>query len=120
MPQYVLVARDAGSWSELAGDISPEEIQAILSRYSAWNEKLAAAGKLVGGQKLKDGEGRVVQGKGSAMKVMDGPHAESKEVIGGFWIVEAANYEEAVRLASDNPHLDFGSLEVREIEEMAG
>lgn len=119
MPQYLLIARDAGDWDAMAGDISPDEIQAILEKYNAWSEKLASAGKLVSGQKLKDGEGRVVRKNEGAMKVMDGPHAESKEVVGGFWIVEAESYEDAVKLAADNPHLDFGTLEVREIELMA-
>lgn len=118
MPKYALIARDAGDWNQLAGDISPEEIQAILQKYSDWNERIAATGKLLGGEKLRDGEGRVLR-KDGGMKVMDGPHAESKEVVGGFWIVEAESYEEAVKLAEDNPHLEFGTLEVREIEPMA-
>ncbi len=119
MPKYLLVARDAGNWSELAVDASPAEIQAIIGKYRAWAEKVAAQGKLMLGEKLRDGEGRVLKGQGKGAKVTDGPHSESKEVIGGFWILQAGSYQEAVKLASDSPHLQFGSLELREIEEMS-
>ncbi|MGH7466638.1 MAG: YciI family protein [Longimicrobiales bacterium] len=118
MPKYLLVARDAGDWSKLAGAASPAEIQAIIDKYRAWSEKVAAQGKLLTGEKLRDGEGRVLKGQGKATRITDGPHSESKEIIGGFWILQAANYEEAVKLASDSPHLQFGSLELRAIEEM--
>ena len=118
MPKYLLIARDNGDWSELAGAASPAEIQAIIARYRAWGERMAEQGKLLSGEKLRDGEGRVLKGQGSAAKVLDGPHIESKEVIGGFWILQAEDYDEAVKLASDSPHLQFGSLELRAIEEM--
>ena len=50
--------------------------------------------------------------------VTDGPFAESKEVLGGFWLLEAKSYEEVEGFLKDHPHLDAGSLEVRQIEEM--
>jgi hypothetical protein len=118
MPRYLLVARDSGDWSQLAGAASPAEIQAIIAKYRAWSERVAAQGKLLTGEKLRDGEGRVLKGQGKSTKVLDGPHSESKEVIGGFWILQADDYEEAVQLVSDSPHLQFGSLELRAIEEM--
>ncbi|HEX7151286.1 MAG TPA: YciI family protein [Thermoanaerobaculia bacterium] len=108
MPQYVLMLRDNGSFPE---DITPEEIQAILERYSAWREKVGGSG-----QKLRDGQGRIVVRKDNGVSVTDGPYVESKEVIGGYFVIDAADYDEAVRLAGDCPHLDFGSIEIREIE----
>ena len=48
--------------------------------------------------------------------VTDGPYAESREVIGGLFIVEAASYEEVVELSKDCPHLDFGTVEIREVQ----
>jgi hypothetical protein len=116
MPKYLLVARDVGNWMDM--DLSPAEIEAIINKYRSWAQRVAAQGKLLSGEKLRDGEGRVLKGNGKALKVTDGPHSESKEVIGGFWILEAASYEEAVALASDNPQLEHGTLELREIEEM--
>ena len=116
MPNYLLLARDPGEWSRQAASMSPEEMQAIIARYQEWNDRVAGRGQLLSGEKLKDGEGRVLLGKQGSVRVTDGPHTASKEVIGGFWILKADTYEDAVELAKDSPHLEFGSLELREIE----
>ncbi|HEX9984008.1 MAG TPA: YciI family protein [Thermoanaerobaculia bacterium] len=108
MPKYILMLRDSGAFPD---DITPEEMQEILGRYSAWRVKVNATG-----QKLTDGEGRVVTRKDHGVSVTDGPYVESKEVIGGFFVIEAGSYEEAIRISDDCPHLDFGSIEIREIE----
>lgn len=107
MPKYALMLRDEG----FPGNLSPEEIQSVLNRYREWSQR---AGR-IGGEKLRDKGGRVMK-KGS---ITDGPYVESKEVIGGFMIIEARDYDEAVRLCKDHPHLDFGSIEIREIENMS-
>ena len=57
-----------------------------------------------------------MRGAGGATKVTDGPYAEAREVIGGLFIVEANSYEEVVELSKDCPHLDFGSIEIREVD----
>ena len=49
-------------------------------------------------------------------KVTDGPYAEAREVIGGLFIIEANSYDEIVELSKDCPHLDFGSIEIREVD----
>jgi hypothetical protein len=107
MPQFVLMLRDNG----FPSDISPEEIQSIIERYGVWMEKVRATG-----QKLHDGEGRVVVRNEGGVAVTDGPYAESKEVIGGYFVVEADDYDAAARVVEDCPHLDFGSIEIRRIE----
>jgi hypothetical protein len=48
--------------------------------------------------------------------VTDGPYAEGREVIGGLFIVDAKSYDEVVALCRDCPHLDFGAIEIREIQ----
>lgn len=108
MPQFVLMLRDNGSFPT---DISAEEIQQILARYNAWSAPLGATG-----QKLRDGEGRVMVRKDDRVSVTDGPYAESREVIGGYYLIDAADYDAAAKLAEDCPHLDFGSIEIRQIE----
>ena len=108
MPQFMLMLRDSGSFPD---DISPEEIQQILERYGAWSEKSGAKG-----QKLRDSEGRVMTRMDGKLAVVDGPYAEAREVLGGYFMIEAADYDAAVALANDCPHLDFGSIEVRQIE----
>ena len=51
--------------------------------------------------------------------VTDGPYSETKEVLGGYYLIEAANYDEAVRRCKDHPHLEHGgTIEVRQIEKM--
>jgi hypothetical protein len=118
MPRYLLIARDAGRWARVAQNASPSEIQSVISKYRAWSERIAGQGKLQAREKLRDGEGRVLQGQDKALKVTDGPYVESKEVVGGFWLIEADNYDDVVKIAADSPHLQFGTLEIREIEDM--
>lgn len=115
MARFLVIPRDpSGSWD----DVSPAEMQRVVEKYVAWGARLDQAGQLEAGEKLCDGRGRVLRGEGEALSVADGPFAEAKEVIGGFWILRAADLEEAVSLVSDCPHLGFGSLELREIEEL--
>jgi hypothetical protein len=113
MPNYVLLLHDAGSFPS---DISPQEIQAIIQRYVTWRQKVQQGGRAVIGHKLRDGEGRVMRGKAGAPTVKDGPYAEAREVIGGLFVVEAKTYDEVVALCQDCPHLDFGAIEIREVE----
>lgn len=108
MPQFVLMLRDSGAFPE---NISAEEIQQIIERYARWKDKVRGSG-----QKLFDGEGRVVVRKDGGVAITDGPYVESKEVIGGYFIVEADDYDAAAKLVEDCPHLDFGSIEIRRIE----
>jgi hypothetical protein len=101
--------------------VSPEEMQAIIGKYSAWREGLAENGRLVGGEKLKDGEGRVMRNGDAGVRVLDGPFSETKEVIGGYFAIQAADYAEAVEISRGCPHLEFGgAIEIREIEELHG
>jgi hypothetical protein len=98
-------------------DLSPAEVQGIIDRYKAWAEGLGRSGRLRGGDKLGDGEGRVMRAAADGRPVVtDGPYAESKEVVAGYFLLEAADYDEAVALAGDCPHLAFGTVEVRRIE----
>ncbi len=113
MPKFTLMLRENGSSYQR---LSPTEMQAIIARYSAWRESLQAAGKLAGSHKLKDGDGRVMRRAADRVMVTDGPFTEGKEVLGGLFIVEADSYDEAVAVANGCPHLDFGSIEVREVE----
>jgi len=111
MPQYILMLRDS-AWDPSA--MSAEEIQEIIGKYRAWKMRIGGSG-----QKLRDGEGRVVVRKDGGVTVTDGPYAEAREILGGFMVVDANNYDEVVRLCHDSPHLEFGSIEIREIEELA-
>ncbi len=96
---------------------SPEEMQKIVERYGAWSQSMAQSGKLAGGQKLKDEGGRVLARKNGQTIVRDGPYSETKEMIGGFFILEAEDYREAEELARGCPHLEYGGrIEIREVD----
>ncbi len=114
MPQFLVLARGAG----MDPRRSPEEMQRTIEKYRAWTEGIRRAGRLLQGEKLRSPEGRVVRAVDGVLTVTDGPYVESKEFLGGFWIVEAASYDEVVKMVTDSPHLAAGSLELRQIEEM--
>ena len=114
MPQFIVIPRDPpGQFASL----SPEQMQQLVQRYHAWGMKLAQEGRMTLGHKLRDGEGKILRGgPGGTLSVTDGPFTEGKEIIGGFWIINADDLDDAVQTVSGCPHLDNGSLEVREIE----
>jgi hypothetical protein len=113
MPKYMLILHeDPARFARL----SPSDMQAIVERYGAWAGKLAQARKLVAGDKLRDDGGRRLRRDAGGRVVSDGPYAEAKDVIGGFFTIEASSTDEAQQLASDCPHLDYGWIELREIE----
>lgn len=90
------------------------EGRALMQKYMEWSEKIGAQTVLA--HKLKDGVGRKLDLRNG--QVHDGPFVETKEAIGGFYIVEAENYDQAVELAKGCPTLLYqgGFVEVREVE----
>jgi hypothetical protein len=113
MSAFVLLLHDT-SWH--TGDLGPAQMQAIIARYGAWAGGLAERGKLRGGHKLADDGGRHVRRDGERMTVTDGPYAEAREVVGGLFMIEAADMDEAVAIAKTCPHMDLGWIEVRAVE----
>jgi len=114
MKTFLLVVRDRPE--DFAG-LDAEAMAAIVARYTAWAATLAEKGRLAGGQKLSDAGGRVVRGNGGRIAISDGPFAESREVIGGYFVLLAEDESEAMQLIADHPHLATrGSLELREVD----
>jgi hypothetical protein len=94
-------------------DLSPEESQASMQKWFDWIGELSAKGHYVAGDPLAR-EGRTIQGKKPL--VTDGPFAEGKELLGGYFIIKAESLEEATKLAFGFPDFGIqGSVEVREI-----
>lgn len=92
---------------------SAEEIQQHTAKWYAWVERLRTAGRYITGDPLQPG-GKLISGE--AKSVTDGPFTEGKEVVGGFFLVNAENYDEAVEMAKDCPDLPFGGIvQVRQI-----
>ncbi len=99
------------------GNLSPEEIQKILGSYIAWREALIKRNKMRAGEKLTDDGGRHLRTQGGKLSVTDGPYSESQEILGGFFMIEAADYEEAVEIARTCPHQGEGRwIEVRQVD----
>jgi len=109
MPSYMLLLHDPSTFGE---GLSPEDIQAIIQKYRAWSDRMRESGVLLRGVKLQDGTGRVMRGS----MITDGPFAESKEIIGGFFQIKADNYDAAVEIARTCPHMEYGTIEVRQVE----
>jgi hypothetical protein len=97
-------------------DLSPDQIQQKVEKYQAWIEKMHSSGRHVSSEKLGEEGGRLLAVREGRLMVTDGPYAESKEVVGGYYVFRAANYEEAVELARDCPFLDDGRIEIRQTD----
>jgi len=115
MPSFMLLLYDnPANWA----NISPEDMQKAIEKYMAWGSKLESSGVLVASHKLADEPGKVMRGKGQA-RVTDGPYSETKEVLGGYYLVKAANYKEAVEISRGCPSLEYGgTVEVRQVDPM--
>jgi hypothetical protein len=113
MPRYMLLLR---SDNKDFREMSPEDIQRTVTRYKAWREALAGRGHKPEGQKLRDGSGRVMSQSGGKLVVTDGPYAETREILGGYFAFDADGLEQAFELTRDCPHLQFGTIEIREVE----
>src|SRR5919106_2205235 len=94
--------------------LSPEEIQEVVKQMYAWFDRLTAQGKAKIGKPLFP-EGKVVSQK-KGRTVADGPFAESKEAIGGFFLLEVGSLDEAAEIAKEFPGLNYGAtVEVRPV-----
>ncbi len=104
----IFMGRDYG---ELG--FSPEQMEERMGRWFAWSEKMEANGR------EPKGEALLATGKhisGTDMTVTDGPFLEGKELVGGYYIIKAKDYDDAVKCAKGFPDYDLESkVEVREV-----
>src|SRR5438445_738691 len=91
--------------------LSPEEMQKALEKYMIWRNKPFT----LDGKRLAEAAGRVIRPEGGKPRATHGPYSETKEVLGGFYLIEAANYDEAVKLALTHPHAEYGTIEIRQV-----
>jgi hypothetical protein len=110
MSEFVYLFRGG----EVSG--SPEQMQQYMQKWGSWIKQLTEKGFSKGGQPL-DRAGKIV--KGNPKTVTDGPFAESKDLVGGYLLVEAKDVAHAVELSSGCPILDVGGfVEVRPVMKM--
>ncbi len=105
MQEFLLLLKGDGM-----NHLSPDELQNIMAEYTAWVKKLGP--NYLGGQRLEDNGSLIT----STREVMtDGPFLESKEIIAGYFMIQAKDQEEANQIALSSPHLGLYSIEVRPI-----
>lgn len=110
-PSFLLLFRHT-RWDR---GLSTEETRAVLDEVNGWFEGLFQSGKALGGHPLLE-HGKTVSGRSGQAVVTDGPFAESKEAVGGYLLLAARDFDEAVAIARSSPLLRFGVInEVREL-----
>lgn len=116
MNQFLFLIRTEGDHLE---DLSPEDQKAHVQKVGGYIGKLMEEGRLKSAQPLEM-EGTIITSPKGKLK--DGPYNETKEVIAGYFLIEAKNLEEAVAIAQQNPVLENGNarIEVRPIKKMEG
>lgn len=106
MEEFLIILKGDGM-----NHLSPDELQNIMSEYQTWAGKLGD--RYITGQRLEE-TGALLTNKKEEI-ITDGPFLESKEIIAGFFLIQAENQEEANKIALASPHLGLYTLEVRPI-----
>ncbi len=99
-------------------NLSPEVIQQKVEKYQNWINKIRSSGRYVSSEKLGEEGGKLLSRQGGRVHVVDGPYSEAKEVVGGYFVFRAANYEEAIELTRDCPFLEDGRIALRQTDPM--
>jgi hypothetical protein len=118
MAQYILLLHQVPNST---AELPREKMMDLIRRYSAWADGLRQRGKMVGGEKLTASGGRHVRIEAGKPVASDGPYAEAKDVIGGYFVIEVKDDAEAEAIASDCPHLwsETNWVELRPIDQMS-
>jgi hypothetical protein len=119
MAQFMLLLHQVPGYNS---DLPREKMLEMTKKYMAWAEGLRAKGKMVGGEKLAASGGRQLRTQGGKLVASDGPYAEAKDVLGGYFVLEARDLAEAEAIARDCPHMALAATnwaEVRPIEDMS-
>ena len=117
MTHYLLSVHGPVEQSEFGNYGSKEEMEAAFATTGAFNDKLQAEGYWVFAGGLQSAStATVVDGQGETPVMTDGPYLETKEVIGGFWVIDAPDLDVALRLAAEGSKACRGKVEVRPFE----
>lgn len=93
---------------------TPEAVDAMMAPWRTYNQALRDAGVFVAGDALQPSPtATTLRNSGSDVVVTDGPFAETKEQIAGYYLVDCADLDEALKWAKQCPMMAFGSVEVR-------
>jgi hypothetical protein len=120
MTHYLLSVHGPAERGEFGDYASKEEMEEAFATTGVFNDKLQADGYWVfAGGLAPATTATVVDGQGPAPVMTDGPYLETKEVIGGFWIIDAPDLDVALRLAAEGSKACRGKVEVRPFEGLA-
>jgi hypothetical protein len=112
MQYLILIYGDENNFSSMAKD--PEAINKVYEAYGKYSGDLRAAGALRGGAELKlTSTATTVRVRNGKTVTTDGPFAETKEQLGGYYLIDVPNLDEAVKWAAQCPSAVHGSIEVR-------
>jgi hypothetical protein len=112
MHYLLLIYHSEAEW----GKIKPEEQEPIYAQYRALIAELAEKGKFLGGNQLRPtGTATTVRVRGGKQVVTDGPFAETREQLGGYFLVDATDLDEAMAIAARIPAAQEGSIEIRPV-----
>jgi hypothetical protein len=121
MTQYMMSVYGPTEYNEFGNYSSKEEMLQAFADTGAFNEKLQAGGYWVFGDGLEQATtATVVDGRGEQPMITDGPFLETKEYLGGFWIIEAPDLDVALRLAAEASKACKGKVEVRPFQTHEG
>jgi len=114
MAQYMLLLYHDGAGG---AKLDPKVMQQAMAKHQAWRQKLTDEGRYLGSHKLENEPGKVLRNAGGKVLMTDGPYSETKEWLGGYYLIEAPNYEAALEVSRGCPHLEYGgTIEVREVD----
>jgi hypothetical protein len=115
MRYLLLICTDESGETALGAD----EASAVLAEYGKFGEEMGARGVLQGGERLRPTtDATTVQLRDGEVITSDGPFAETKEQIGGYFVVDCKDLDEAIEVASKIPGAKQGTIEVRPIWDM--
>jgi hypothetical protein len=112
MQYLLLIYENESNWS----DLSPEQTGALMKEYRSFTESIAQSGHYKGGNPLQaTNTATTVRVRGGKRQTTDGPFAETREHLGGYYLVDAKDLDEAIGIAERIPAARTGSIEVRPI-----
>ncbi|MGA2925084.1 MAG: YciI family protein [Solirubrobacteraceae bacterium] len=114
MPQYMLLILNPTT-----GGPTPEQQATLYERYSQYTQDLHDAGLFVSGDPLQGPDvATTVRVRAGETQLTDGPFAETKEYLAGYYVIECDDLDTALQRAAQMPNIEYGSVEVRPIWDM--
>ena len=99
--------------------MTPADTGKLMQAYGAYSEALVKAGVMQNGNRLRPAsDATSVRVRNGKTEVLNGPYAETREQLGGYYLVEAADLDEAIKLAARIPSVKHGSIEIRPVWQM--